>query len=202
MSLASVLSALALRDRLQCRRPAVPLGRHRPARRGARRARGGRLRQWRHHRQAEGASIHRYARHLVHRARRRLSHEREHDGDRPAGRHSRLRQRRADLLHSRARRRPLFPSTAGSRRRASAPHGHHPALSGRCDRVRRRAGRCSCCTRPSSAATPTRSAAAWTRRCAAASPSIATSSSSTCCRPRPPASRAFCRRCASPRARR
>ena len=37
-------------------------------------------------------------------------------------------------------RRPLFPSAAGGQRRASAPHGHHPALSGRRDRVRRRLG--------------------------------------------------------------
>ena len=63
-------------------------------------------------------------------------------------------------------------------------------------------GRCSFCTRPSSAGTPTPSAAAWTRPCAAAFRSIATSSSSTSFPPRPPASPAFFRPCASPPARR
>ncbi len=76
-------------------------------------------------------------------------------------------------------------------RRAAAPHGPHPALAG--DRHRRR-GRHrdrSCCAGPSSAGTPTPSAATWRRRCAPASRSTATSSSSTCSRPPPPASPGF-----------
>ena len=53
-----------------------------------------------------------------------------------------------------------------------------------------------------SAGMPTPSAAAWTPRCAPAFRSIATSLRSISCRPRPPGSPAFSRRCASPRARR
>ena len=91
MSLASVLSALAMRGAFNAGVPLFPavlVG----LRRRRRRRGGGRLRQRGHHRQTEGAGLHRHARHFVHRARRRLSHEREHDGDRLAGGHPRLRQ--------------------------------------------------------------------------------------------------------------
>ena len=186
---------------LQRRRAAVSLGPRRPVA-GARRRGAGRPDQRRDHRQAQGAGVHRHARHLVHRARRRLSDEREHDGDRPARRHPRLWQRRARLLHSRRGRRPLLPASAGGERRAAAAHGHRscpiPSSSPRWSSP----GRCSCSAAPSSAATPTRSAAAWTPRCAPASRSTATSSSSMSFPPRPPASPASCRRCASRRARR
>ena len=202
MSLASVLSALAIRDSLQLWPAAVSLGPRRP--RGRRRRRGaGRLRQRRHHRQAQGSRLHRHARHLVHRpAASAYLLSREHDGDRPAVRPPRLRQRRAPLLHPGRRRRALLPSPAGGGRRALAPHGHHLPLSGCRHRRRRRLGNVP------SAPHPVRPAHLRDRRQHGRSraqrrfPSIATSSSFTSSRRRLPASPAGCRRCASPRARR
>ena len=105
-----------------------------------------------------------------------------------------------DLSGRRSGRRDLFPGAAGIESRPAAPHGRDPPLSGRHDRLRRRLGDVPAAHAPASAATPTPSAATWTRRSAPASRSTGISSSSTCCRPRPRASRASCRRCATPRA--
>ena len=86
--------------------------------------------------------------------------------------------------------------------RAPAPYGHHPALPGRRDRLCRRLGDVP------SAQDPVRPAHLRHRRqhgrgrAQPAFRSTATSSSSTSSPPRPPASPAFFRPCASPPARR
>ena len=70
MSLASVLSALAIRGSFNAGVPLFPsvlVG----FAAGVGRRGGRRLRQRGHHRQAEGAGLHRHARHVLHRARRR-----------------------------------------------------------------------------------------------------------------------------------
>ena len=91
MSLGSVLSALALRfafNRGAPLFPSVVVG----LIAGVAGAAMVGLVNGSHHRQAEGPRVHRDARHLVHRARRRLSDVGEHDGDRLAGGLARLRQ--------------------------------------------------------------------------------------------------------------
>ena len=108
MSLASVLLGAGDPRRVRCRAAALSRGRHRLPRR-ARRLRRCRAPQWRDHRQAEGAGLHRDPRQLVHRARRRASDVGKHHRDRPAARHPRLRQRGAHLLYPRRGRRALFP---------------------------------------------------------------------------------------------
>ena len=61
----------------------------------------------------------------------------EHHRDRPSRRHPRLRQRGADLFHPRRGRRALLPRAAGADRRDAPPHGPHPRLSGGRDGRRR-----------------------------------------------------------------
>ena len=95
-----------------------------------------------------------------------------------------------------------FPSTAGSQRRASAPHGHHPALSGRRNGVRGRLGNLPAPQDPVRT-THLRHRREHGRRGAQRHSGRSPSHSrSTSCRPRHPGSRAFCRRCASRLARR
>ena len=91
MSLASVISALATRSRIRRRASALCRGCRRTAGR-ARRVRPCRAPQWRNHCQAEGAGLHRDPWHFVHRARGRAFDVGKHHRDRPAARHTRLRQ--------------------------------------------------------------------------------------------------------------
>ena len=66
------------------------------------------------HRQAQGAGLHRHARHLLHRARARAFVVGEHDRHRPAGGHPSLRQRGADLSDPRRGRRASTSSSLPS----------------------------------------------------------------------------------------
>ncbi len=118
MSLASVLSALAIRAAYNS---GAPLFLAAVAGLAAALAGAGLvgLHQRRDHRQAQGAGLHRDPGQLLHRPRGLAAHVRKHHRDRAAGRHPQLRQRRADLLHQGRGRRPVLPEPPRGHRRSA-----------------------------------------------------------------------------------